>query len=309
MAAQIFDAHEMDLARHVAALRTAFRGSPWSGEIGATLTEEFYSWKYHTPAGRAKIACIRSGPEPVSGVSAFPMTFELPGHGLVRGWQIGDIMTVPDERGRGLYRKCLTALVEQLDDELLVCFPNDRSRRAMEQAGFAAVAEIKTFVRPVLIPFAGRGSTVPDAPGLFGLAGSSTTTPPSAGVHRNQEYLEWRYARHPVFHYQAVGEPEGVAVVRSFRLLGADVAVVMEFHPTDGLATPLLNKVHRWARENRLVACFLMANWFPMKPLRAGYLFVPPALLPKRQVLFVRYPRGRAIPLDWKTQIGDWDGL
>ena len=308
MAAQILDANEVDLARHVAAMRKAFHGSPWAGEISATLTEEFYKWKYDTPAGRAQVAYVMSGSEPISGVSAFPMTLELPDHGLAKGWQIGDIMTAPEARGRGLYRKCLSALVERLDDELLICFPNNQSRRAIEQAGFAPVAAVETFARPILPALLRRGPASPGPPRFFAVAGTATTSQ-FAGVHKDRDYLEWRYARHPAFSYQTVGGAEGLAVVRGFKLLGANVVVVMEFHPTDGSAAQLLKKVHHWGKENGMVASFLMANWFAAKPFRSGYMFVPSPLLPKRQVLYVRCPRGREDQLNWQTQIGDWDGL
>ena len=309
MLAQIFDAHKVDLSRHVAALRKAFHGSTWAGEIGATLTEEFYRWKYDTPAGRAKIAYVTTGSEPVSGLSAFPMTFERPNQALARGWQIGDIMTAPEARGRGLYRKCLSAMVEQLDEDLLICFPNSLSRRAIERAGFAPVADVETFVRPLLPSLVKRGPISSDQPRLLDILRPAPMTPRCAAVHKDPKYLAWRYIRHPVFGYQTVGGSEGVAIVRSFRLFGVNVAIVMEFNPVDGSAAPLLNKVHQWARKNGLMATFLMANWFPIKPIRSGYLPIPSALMPKRQVLYVRYPRGKTIQTNWTTQIGDWDGL
>jgi GNAT superfamily N-acetyltransferase len=308
MHAQIFDPHEVDLSRHVSALRKAFHGSAWAGEISATLTEDFYGWKYHTPAGRAKVAYIMSGSEPVSGLSAFPMTFERPNQALARGWQIGDIMTAPEARGRGLYGKCLSAMVEQLNEDLLICFPNRLSRRSIEQAGFVAVADVDTFVRPLLPSLSNRGASL-DEPKILEIPQSASTTSQFAAVHKDPQYFAWRYIRHPVFDYQAVEGSEGLAIVRSFKLFGVGVAIIMEFHPVEKSATPLLNKVHQWARQNGMIATFLMANWFPIKPIRSAYVYIPSGLMPKRQVLYVRYPRGKAVKMNWKTQIGDWDGL
>jgi len=309
MIAQIFDANEVDLSCHVAALRRAFHETPWARQIGVTLTEEFYRWKYDAPAGQAKIAYVMSGEQPVSGVSAFPMTFELPNHELKRGWQIGDIMTVPEMRRCGLYGKCLSAIIEQLDNDLLICFPNDQSLGSIKQLGFMPVADVETFVRPIMFPVVGRGLADVSELGFSDIPSPPSTAFQSSSVHKDQEYLRWRYARHPVFRYQALGGSEGLAVTRAFRLFGVNVAIVMEFHPTEGSWSLLLKKVHNWARGNGMVASFLMANWLPVKPIRSGYLFVPSAMLPKRQVLYVRYPQGRTVHLHWKTQIGDWDGL
>jgi GNAT superfamily N-acetyltransferase len=309
MMAQVLAAQELDFARHVVALRRAFHESPWASEIGVTLTEKFYRWKYDTPAGEAKIACVMSGTGPVSSVSAFPMTFDVPGRPPTRGWQIGDIMTSPEVRGQGLYGTCLSKLIEVLDDQLLICFPNDRSRRGIERVGFTAVADIETFIRPLLIPLGGRDLPRSDEPSASDISWPDSRPSEYLSVHKDQEYLAWRYARHPAFHYQFIAGSEGWAVTRCFRLFGTKVAIVVEFNPTGEGCAPLLKKVHRWARANGMMASFLMANWYPMKPMRFGYLFVPSLLMPKRQILYVRYPQGRTGNLPWRTQIGDWDGL
>ncbi|OPY94262.1 hypothetical protein A5906_15065 [Bradyrhizobium sacchari] len=308
--AEVSEAHAISLSQHVTALRQAFGSSRWAGEIGVTLTEAFYRWKYDTPAGQAIIAYVRNGARPVSGVSAFPLIFNLPGRGPIKGWQIGDIMTAPEMRGRGLYRECLSDIVQRLDDQLLICFPNGQSQRAIEQAGFRAVAEVQTFVRPILPVIGGRLSEDQNEINFLDLSAVVSKNPPYSSVHRDAKYLAWRYEQHPAFSYQVIGGgAEGFAIVRSFRLFGMNVAIVMEFHSTEGLAARLLHKVQRWTGKNGMVAVFLMANWFPFKPLRSGYFFVPPSLMPKQQVLFVRYPRAQTVDLRWRTQIGDWDGL
>jgi hypothetical protein len=213
-------------------------------------------------------------------------------------------------RGQGLYGKCVSTLVESMNDQLLLCFPNDRSRHWIERVGFTAVANVETFVRPLLIPSLKRAPASTANPDVrISEAGAAIPTPPWLSVRRDRDYLEWRYAQHPAFSYQAIGGAEGFAMVRRFRLAGVNVAIVMEFHPTIGSEARLLRQVHRWARENGLVASFLMANWLPLKPITCGYIFVPPRLMPKRQILFVRYPRGQTSNLPWRTQIGDWDGL
>jgi hypothetical protein len=98
--------------------------------------------------------------------------------------------------------------------------------------------------------------------------------------------------------------------VRSFEVFGKSVAVIMEFHAAslEGVR-PLLTAVRQWAAARRMKAAFLMTNRFPARPLKFGYWWIPPQLLPKRQSLYVRYPRGEALQYSWRVQIGDWDGL
>src|SRR5581483_10998265 len=89
MMAQVLAAQELDFARHVVALRRAFHESPWASEIGITLTETFYRWKYDTPAGEAKISCIMSATAPVTNVPAFPVALHGRPWPKPPGWQIG----------------------------------------------------------------------------------------------------------------------------------------------------------------------------------------------------------------------------
>ena len=309
MEAQVVDVSDIDFALHVAALRRAFQTSAWADEIGASMTEEFYRWKYNTPAGTAKIACVVSNGVPISAVSAFPVFFGGRGLKPEIGWQIGDIMTIPEMRGRGLYNRCLAALVEALDDQLLICFPNERSRRPIERSGFFRVADVDTYVHPIFGSRKERGFQPLNLERLdWPLEDLNRRS--RLGVFKDHSYFSWRYLHHPNGIYQAVGGPEGVAVVRSFEVFGKSVAVIMEFHPTslEGVR-PLLAAVHRWAAMNQMRAAFLMTNWFPARPLKFSYWWIPPQLLPKRQSLYVRYPRGEALDCSWSVQIGDWDGL
>jgi len=70
----------------------------------------------------------------------------------------------------------------------------------------------------------------------------------------------------------------------------------MEFYPTGGGYSCLLEKVHRWAGKNGMMASFLMGSPFPMRPIRFGYIFVPSAVMPKRQVYTLDIPRGTGSP-------------
>jgi RimJ/RimL family protein N-acetyltransferase len=204
METQVFEASGIDLAQYVTALRRAFQTSAWADEIGASMTEEFYRWKYNTPAGAARIARVLSDGAPISGVSAFPLLLGGGKREPEVGWQIGDIMTVPEMRGQGLYTKCLGALVEALDDQLLFCFPNERSRRAIERSGFLRVADVDTYVQPIFAAGRPEVSQVLDLDQIDGPIDPASES--WLGVFKDRSYLSWRYRHHPHGIYRAIGD-------------------------------------------------------------------------------------------------------
>src|SRR6202142_798353 len=156
MQPRIVKASSLDIDRHVRLLNESFRQSAWAAQIGTPLPREFYIWKYFSPAGEAVISSVLIQGEVAASVSALPTLFQT-ASGVKKGWQIGDIATLPPARRKGLYRSCLNALVELLGDDILVCFPNDRSKRALEEKGFGFATDVLTFVRP-LNPFAPRAA-------------------------------------------------------------------------------------------------------------------------------------------------------
>jgi hypothetical protein len=198
MQATILNAGSLDIDRHILLLGRSFGQSAWAAQIGTTLTREFYIWKYFSPAGEAVISSVLVEGEVVSSVSALPTLFQTPS-GVKKGWQIGDIATLPSARRRGHYRRCLKALVELFGDEILVCFPNDRSKKEIEGQGFIFAAGVLTFVRP-LNPFAARPAVAgpENNPAAFEKF-SSTGRSGNYSFFRSRDHLEWRYHRNPRF--------------------------------------------------------------------------------------------------------------
>jgi hypothetical protein len=309
MQSRIVKASSLDIDRHVLLLNESFRQSAWAAQIGTTLTREFYIWKYFSPAGEAVISSVLIQGEIVSSVSALPTLFETPS-GVKKGWQIADIATLPPARRKGLYRSCLTALVESLGDDMLVCFPNDRSKAAIEERGFRFAADVRTLVRP-LNPFAPR-TTEPrpeSGSGAFE-RGASTERSDRYSFFRNRDHLEWRYRKNPACRYDVIPADQGYSVLRSFRLFGTAVSIVMEVGAaSDPAYCDLIRKSECSAAGNRSRANFIMTS-SPLPPgLHRRYLLLPQLLLPKRQALFVRTPGAGLASAKWDVQIGDWDGL
>jgi GNAT superfamily N-acetyltransferase len=309
MQPRIVKASSLDIDRHVRLLKESFRQSAWAGQIGTTLTREFHIWKYFSPAGEAVISSVLIQGEVVASVSALPTLFQTPS-GVKKGWQIGDIATLPPARRKGLYRSCLNALVELLGDDILVCFPNDRSERALEEQGFRFSTDVRTFVRP-LNPFAPRATELRPENGSEAFEKfASTGRRDRYSFFRDRDYLEWRYRKNPACRYDVIPTDEGYSVLRSFRLFGTAVGIVMEVGAaSDRAFCDLIRKSERSAAGNRSRANFIMTS-SPLPPgLRRRYLALPQLLLPKRQALFVRTPGAMTPSPTWSVQIGDWDGL
>jgi hypothetical protein len=309
MQSKVVKASSLDIDRHVLLLNASFRQSAWAAQIGTTLTREFYIWKYFSPAGEAVISSVLIEGEIVSSASALPTLFQTP-FGVKKGWQIGDIATSPPARRKGLYRGCLNALVESLGDDMLVCFPNDRSKAAIEERGFRFATDVRTFVRP-LNPFA-PGTTEPTPESSSGAFERHTPTGRSDrySFFRNRDHLEWRYRKNPACRYDVIPADQGYGVLRSFRLFGTAVSIVMEVGAaSDPAFCDLIRKSECSATGNRSRANFIMTSSSLPPGLHRRYLMLPQLLLPKRQALFVRMPGAGPSSAKWDVQIGDWDGL
>lgn len=307
MQIKIANAGSIDLDHHILLLRKSFGQSAWAAQIGATLTREFYLWKYFSPAGEAVIASVLAEGEVVSSVAAMPTLFQTP-EGVKKGWQIGDIATLPSARRRGFYRGCLNALVELLGDDILVCFPNDNSKKGIEGRGFSFATEVRTFVRP-LNPFAAAARAIGNPPAPFKQPACAERNG-GYSFFRKPADLEWRYRANPACRYDVIAADEGYCVFRSFELFGSAVSIVMEVAAAGERAfCDLVRESERAAAGCRRRANFIMTSSPLPAGLRRRYLPLPQMLLPKRQVLFVRMPGAMTASAKWNVQIGDWDGL
>jgi ribosomal protein S18 acetylase RimI-like enzyme len=309
MQVRIVDAGSLDIDRHILLLNRSFGQSAWAAQIGTTLTREFYIWKYFSPAGEAVISSVLTEGEVASSVSALPTLFQTPS-GVKKGWQIADIATLPSARRRGLYRSCLSGLVERLADQMLVCFPNANSRKEIERQGFSYATDVRTFVRP-LNPFAGRPAVTSSAndPATFEKSGSAGRRD-TYSFFRNRDFLQWRYRTNPACRYDVISSDGGYCVLRSFDLFGSAVGIVMEIAAdTERAAGELMRETERMAAGKGMRANFIMTSTPLVRGLRSRYLPLPRMLLPKRQALFVRTSGAMAPSASWDIQIGDWDGL
>ena len=151
MKTQVISACDLDLDHHVTAFREAFAHVSWREEIEPVISAEFFRWKYRTPYGAAVIAHIAAGGRLVSSAAAFPLMLRTPA-GTRLAWQVGDLITTPDARGQGLFRRCLAALVGELGPKgPLICFPNRLSIGEIQRQGFCCVTELRVCARQTLV--------------------------------------------------------------------------------------------------------------------------------------------------------------
>lgn len=315
METQIISADDLDFDRHVAAFREAFAHVGWREEIEPATSAEFFRWKYRTPYGGAVIAHIAAGGRLISSASAFPLMLRTPA-GTHLAWQIGDLITTPDARGQGLFRRCLSALVGELDRKgPLICFPNRLSIGEIQRQGFRCVTELRACARPALVVRASNSVVVQDSPPPIRIKASDRR---AVCVCKDADYLNWRYVRNPARRYQFIAEcnsPESFAVVRELALpLGQRASVVMDMSAEeDADRSRVLRQVRQWARRRGLICNFMFCGGSPLRALGKGYIPLPSWLQPKRHRAFMKFPPStdQEETATWRYafQIGDWDGL
>lgn len=315
MKTQVISACDLDFDRHVIAFREAFAHVSWREEIEPAMSAEFFRWKYRTPYGDAVIAHIAAGGRLVSSAAAFPLMLRTP-VGTHLAWQVGDLITTPDARGQGLFRRCLMALVGELGPKgPLICFPNRLSIGEIQRQGFCCVAELRACVRQTLVVRASNSILVQDSPPAVQAKASD---PRSVCVCKDADYLNWRYVRNPARRYQFIAEcnsPESFVVVRELALpLRQRASVVMELSAEDDAGwSRVLGHVHQWAQRRGLICNFLFCSGSPLPALGKGYIPLPSLLQPKRHRVFMKFPASmdQEQTTTWRYafQIGDWDGF
>ncbi len=292
------------------------------GASSAFITDEYYRWKYHAAAGVARIAVVREGGRYLAANAMTPMLLRNGGQS-VRGWHSGETATAPDQRGKGLFKECLSILVKSLeDDEIFFGFPNENSKKGFLKIGWEDKGIVTTWVRtrPVLDR---RDSKFISEPEEFGeaadelarrIAEQGFTT-----LDHGADYLNWRYVRHPLYSYKGFLYDDelgglGVAISREAELYGRKATLAMTvFGTTARIERELLFRVARWARYHGSMAILMMDSALgTAHGLRARFAPVWSRVLPKKQLLMGRATPGegraeRLMGARWRVQLGDWD--
>lgn len=289
--------------------------------VAPYLTPRYYAWKYRPLTGTARVAIVRDAGRLVAANAMFPAVV-ADGVDRAIAWQSCDTATHPSARGRGLFSRCIEALRASLRDEnVFFGFPNASSIGGFRKLGWEVRADVDTYVRPVMFgtmrPHPGiRPTREGDDVGTLAAHVCAATGPT---IMRDEAYLQWRYARHPVHRYESFvaddgAGPHGLLVVRTADVGGRRVAAVMEaLAPEERTVVRLLRYARTWARERGARAAVCLATTLSAgAALRAGFVRVPRRLLPKRQVLMgaaCGQAAERIWSRRWNVQLGDWDAF
>lgn len=276
------------------------------------LDARFFAWKYAPPAGKGRITVVFHGDEMVASNAMFPL-------GLVtastreRAWQSCDTGTSPAARGKGYFKACIGALRDSIPrGERFFGYPNATSRRGCEGIGWTLTSAIPVRMRPVwwdarvgpeIVPVREFGAEQDDF--ALRLASREPTQ-----IERSAAYLNWRYARNPLYAYECFhcmhdGKVTGLLVTNRVTVDRRKMLVVMEFLAVDERATkPMLHAAVHAAHAGG--AAWIVAIGNRRIPTT---LSVPSLLLPKQQVLMGQKIGPPHAPMNepWLVQAGDWD--
>lgn len=313
------DASDLDLEEYAAFQRRAYRDLlARRGASDAHMTAAFYRWKYQPPIGSARIARVVADGRTLSSSAMLPLELSIDGRRLT-GWHALDVGTVPEARGRGLFLATLRSLVDSVPDgDVFFAFPNEASIPSFRKLGCIENTILTTWIGPVFRPVARSCSGISrvDRFGLEHEALAAYLDPRRPCVIRRPDYLNWRYTDHPLNDYTAFvagAKPtNGFCVVRRARVMGRDLALVMELAGiSGGTQRALLAHAASWARSEGLRLMAMMSTTVPaIASLRSMLAPVPSRLLPKRQVLVIRGKtenRASSAAPRWSLSTGDWD--
>jgi predicted acetyltransferase len=319
--ARLFSTGNLDFASFVALQKAGFAELIEQHGVQDFLSQEYFKWKYSSPYGPARIAVVIENGQMAAGNSMIPMRI-ISGKKQVNSWEFCDIATLPQFRGKGFFQTCLKTLKDSLGaDEIFWGFPNRNSYSGFVNVGCREKEVITTWVRGLPQIFSSNvgveqiDSFGPEFDELFSQVRESGL----GMVEKSAVYMNWRYVKHPQVKYECFtfrrgGKLEGALVMRKTDVKGGDRALIMELIAyRDCASRTLLNFAYGWARRKGAWPVVAICNTVNlMNAFKAGYIFVPHKLLPKRQVLMGLANGQTAEEIfsqRWWIQTGDWDSF
>jgi hypothetical protein len=320
---KVVSARDLPLPAYLNLQRSAFAEIFDKQGVEDFLDSQHFQWKYHPPAGEAKIAMILEEGQPVAANAMFPLFFrDAAGTSIV--WQSCDTATLPKARGKGFFKKCLDALKQNLNkDDLFFGYPNANSVGGFKKFGWQEQTIVTTWVRP--FPFLSFGSSncseIEYFSGEFDQLFERSFNGVKPSLLKDSSYLNWRYIKRPVkwyhcFEYRAKGTLAGAIVLRLTEVSGQKVVLVMDLIALDIVVErKLLQFAVIWSKQNGggTMATILLKTSLKLSTvLSTGFLPVPWWLLPKRNILMGGSSEailGKFKKNVWNSVTGDWDGF
>ncbi|MCP1831712.1 hypothetical protein J2R76_000140 [Bradyrhizobium sp. USDA 4532] len=304
------DLEEIALFQH-----HCFQGHAGEAERAAVQTSDYYLWKY-TLFGPAKIVELRRNGRLVAMCAAFSMQLGTDS-GPMRGWQICDIATAPNERRKGHFKACLAVLRNALPStDVFFGFPNSRSAPQLAATGWRYVDRLSPFAG--IVPSSAAVETVHRVDRFTeyqDFLARNSTQPGRLGIIRSSAYMNARYCStlRPIYSCYVAkngAEDRGWIVLRTLHLFGVKVSVIMDTFAVDAISQRLLIRhAGHWSRQQGCLATVSFNNqWRTLGFLRCGLIALPPMLTPRPLLLMVSGTHAQGANL-WHSHVGDWDGL
>jgi GNAT superfamily N-acetyltransferase len=268
-----------DLPEVLQLLRLALGESPL-----LRRTPEWFSWKHReNPFGPSLILVATLGTE-IVGLRAF-MRWQLvaPGGARLSCARAVDTATHPAHQRRGIFRRLTEAALERAREaaiDLVFNTPNPRSGAGYLTMGWEQVGGIGIFLRahPSRLLQRPAADALPDssdfarAEPVNGLQ-SHDRAPRGLRTPRTDQYLTWRFTRHPTARYLRVDTEGGTAILRpNYRRGRRELVLADLFGPRPGRAA---RAAGRRSRAAYMVAWFSRGSPERQAILRAGFLPVP----------------------------------
>lgn len=318
----IKEVDDIDLDRYCLLQQQSFEAIFADNRIYTSyLDPTFFKWKYSTPAGKARIAVVEENNCMLASVAMYPVYIVVKGK-KKRGWHFVEAAVLPVARGRGLFKCCMSLLIDSLkSDEIIYVFPNSSSIQGTIKAGFRKIEESDFYVRCFFNVFNIDRSAI-ETDFIF-TAGQDVYADAMCAkqdvvVFRDAAYMNWRYKQHPHFTYYIFSPVEngrilGNVVARSVIIKGIRMLLIMEMHSLyDEVKKEMMSFVRRVAKKEN---CFIAGTFSGKngKPSLAstGMIQLPSYILPKRHILMA-YAKQSVCKLEsekWFCQTGDWDAF
>jgi hypothetical protein len=264
-------------------------------------TSAYYTWKYRTPWGPARVATVTYASDVASMVAAIPTVFA---RGIDRwtAWQICDIATAPSMRRRGLLRRGLTALLANLPKgDGVFCLPNRDSHSLMLQMGFQDIGRLSLYVSGAALFTRPRGTTSAIAAEPMPVCAEAT----AFRAPRDSISVTWRFWQRPGVSYARIKVDGADAIIRPLDVGGTQKLVIMRIYAAKLDAEQrVLRAVMGYAAACRArFVIYLDSAWQGSRaPL---FMRVPSYLMPRPMPIVAREFPEYLVRLD----AADWDVL
>lgn len=315
------DIDEIDIEQYCTLQQKSFAEIFANSQIdNSYLDSSFFKWKYNTPNGKARIAVAEAGNKMLASVAMYPVVF-IKNHEVFNGWHFVEAATLPEARGRGLFKACMQKLMDSLkNEELIYVFPNKTSLQGTEKIGFQQLDHIPFYGKIVFRKSRNNQAKFSSSCHFSAkqdFFAEALAIKNKVMIYRDAAYMNWRYNSRPhafYYSYSAMQNNQvvGNIVIRAVRFKQQKLLLLMEFHSLNNEAEKeMLIFLRKVASIERCSFAGLFSNNEPhLSAFASGLIKLPSFMLPKKQILMTYKKNGQTLQKDkWFIQTGDWDAF